>query len=101
MKTKEQLVSLGLTEKKAEEVMLLESRMLERAIAFQFRKKDGSIRNAVGTLCRSLMKQQDGSLWKPKTDAPARENPNLVNYFDMDEKSWRCFVVGNLIAVEG
>ena len=34
MKTKEQLVSIGLTEIKADEVMLLESEMLKRAVKF-------------------------------------------------------------------
>lgn len=98
MKTKEQLVSLGLTNMKADEIMLLESKMMETAICFQYRKKDGSVRNAVGTLCRSLMKLPDGSLWKPKGDATP-ESAEWVRYFDMDQKGWRQFSVFQLIAV--
>lgn len=98
MKTKEQLVELGLTDMKADEVMLLESKMLETAITFQYRKKDGSLRNAVGTLCQSLMKLPDGSLWKPKGE-PTPEPAEYVRYFDMDQKGWRQFSVFNLVAV--
>ena len=100
MKTKEQLVNLGLTEAKADEVMLLESKMLECAVAFQFRKKDGTIRNAIGTLCRSLMKLADNTMWEPK----GAEKPcpaGIVRFFDCDKKEWRSFQVGSLIAVEG
>lgn len=39
MKTKDQLVSIGLTEMKADEVMMLESKMLEQAVKFQYRKE--------------------------------------------------------------
>ena len=100
MKTKEQLVSLGLTEAKAEEIMLLENLMLEHAICFQFRKKDGTIRNAVGTLCRSLMTLADNTLWSPKGD-PKPDNPAVVKYFDCDKREWRSFQVVNYICMEG
>lgn len=100
MKTKDQLVSLGLTEMKADEVMYLEQKMLEGAVAFQFKKKDGTVRNAVGTLCRRLMKLADNTFWEPK--GPAKpECPSIVKYFDCDKKEWRSFSVTSLIAVEG
>lgn len=99
MKTKDQLINLGLSDAKADEVMLLESEMLDRAVAFQYRKKDGTIRNAIGTLCRSLMKLADNTLWEPKGE-PKPENPALMLYFDCDAKSWRSFQVANLVAVE-
>ena len=44
MKKKEELVTFGLTEKQADEVMLLESRMMEEAVKFRFVKKDGTVR---------------------------------------------------------
>lgn len=100
MKTKDQLINLGLTEAKADEVMLLESKMLERAVAFQFKKKDGTIRNAVGTLCRRLMKLSDGTFWQPKGEAKP-EPVSVIRYFDCDKGDWRCFSVDSLIAVEG
>lgn len=100
MKTKEQLVSLGLTEMKADEVMLLESEMLKRAVKFSFTKKDGSLREAVGTLDREKMVQEDGTLWEPKGEAKP-ESPALVKFWDLVAHSWRCFTVANLVTVEG
>ena len=98
MKTKEQLINLGLTEAKTSEVMLLESKMLECAMTFQYRKKDGTIRNAVGTLSRSLMRLEDGTLWEPKGEAKPIA-PQWFRYFDLDAKGWRQFDVAQLIAV--
>ena len=46
MKKKEELVTFGLTEKQADEVMLLESRMMEEAVKLRFVKKDGTVREA-------------------------------------------------------
>lgn len=100
MKTKEQLVSLGLTEIKADEVMLLESEMLKRAVKFQFRKKDGSIRDAVGTRKRELMVQEDGNVWEP-VGAQKPECPTTLGFWDLEKKAWRCLIVSNLVAVEG
>lgn len=100
MKTKEQLVSLGLTEIKADEVMLLESKMLEQAVKFQFRKKDGSIRDAVGTRKRELMVQEDGKVWEP-VGAQKPECPTTLGFWDLEKKAWRCLIVSNLVAVEG
>lgn len=98
MKTKEQLVSLGLEEFKADEVMLLESKMLETAVRFQFVKKDGSLREAVGTLKRDKMVQADGSVWEPVGEARP-EVPTLVKYWDCEKCAWRSFNVFNLVAV--
>lgn len=94
------MVSLGLTEMKADEVMLLQSKMLETAVRFQFRKKDNSIREAVGTLNRDKMVQADGSLWEPIGEARP-DVPTLVKYWDCEKFSWRSFNVFNLVAVEG
>lgn len=100
MKTKEQLVSLGLTEIKADEVMLLESKMLEQAVKFQFKKKDGSIRDAIGTRKRELMVQEDGKVWEP-VGAQKPECPTTLGFWDLEKKAWRCLIVSNLVAVEG
>lgn len=100
MKERNELVSLGLTEMKADEVMLLESKMLETAVRFQFKKKDGSLREAVGTLNRDKMVQQDGSLWEPIGEARP-DVPTLVKYWDLTVQSWRSFNVFNLVSVEG
>ena len=94
------MVKLGLSEMKADEVMMLESKMLEQAVRFQFKKKDGSLREAVGTLKREKMVQPDGTLWEPVGEARP-EVPTLVKYWDLTVQSWRSFNVFNLVAVEG
>ena len=100
MKTKEQLVSIGLTEIKADEVMLLESEMLKRAVRFRFIKKDGTTREAEGTLVREKMDLGDGTLWEP-VGKGLPEKPEYVRYWDLQSMGWRQFNVFNLIAVEG
>ncbi len=100
MKTKDQLVTLGLSEKQADDVMLLESKMLETAVRFQFKKKDGSLREAVGTLKREKMVQADGSVWEPVGEARP-DVPTLVKFWDLTVQGWRSFNVFNLVAVEG
>lgn len=100
MKTKEQLVSLGLTEIKADEVMLLESEMLKRAVKFSYKKKDGTTREAEGTLVRSKMDLGDGTLWEPVGNG-LPEKPEWVRYWDLKSMGWRQFSIFNLVAVEG
>lgn len=94
------MVKLGLTEKQADEVMMLESKMLEQAVKFQYRKKDGTIRDAEGTLDRSKMDLGDGTLWEPVGNG-LPEKPEWVRYWDLKSMGWRQFSIFNLIAVEG
>lgn len=98
MKTKDQLINLGLSDAKADEVMLLESKMLDYAVCFQYVKKDGSVRNACGTLCRSLMKMADNTFWEPKGE-PKKENPAILSYFDIAVQNWRSFQVVNFLRI--
>lgn len=100
MKTKEELINLGLDGYKADEIMLLQEKMLDRAVAFQFKKKDGTIRNAIGTLCRNLMVLADNTLWEPKGESKP-EPASVIRYFDCDKAQWRCFSCVDYIAMEG
>jgi len=100
MKTREDLVNLGIDGFKADEIMLLQEKMLEQAVKFQFKKKDGSIRDAVGTLRLDLMKQEDGTLWQPKGDAKP-EPASIIRYFDLEKLMWRSFTCVDFIAMEG
>lgn len=99
MKTQQELISVGIEKNKAYEIMILESRMMEEAVKFQFKKKDGTIRVAIGTLKRDLMKLADGSLWEPKGPAKA-ENPALLNFFDMEAQGWRCMMCANFVGMD-
>lgn len=98
MKTRDQLVNLGVEGVKADEIMLLQEKMLEQAVKFQFRKKDGTIRDAVGTLRRELMVQEDGTIWEPKGEAKP-EPATIIRFFDCVKGLWRCFTVTEFIGL--
>lgn len=101
MKTKEQLVQLGLKDFKADEIMFLEEKMLDQAVRFCFKKKDGTIRDANGTRKRELMVQEDGKRYEFKT-AGRPECPTTLGYWDLDKKMWRSFTLTSFIGlVEG
>ena len=58
----------------------------EGIVEFEFIKKDGSVRQAKGTLLAEYLPA-------PNSDAPARtKNDNVMVYFDMEKKSFRSFV---------
>lgn len=68
----------------------LESAMMEEAVKFSYRKKDGTEREAVGTLNRALMVKADGTTWEPVGEAKPK-NPNRFDYWDLAAQAWRCF----------
>lgn len=98
MKTRDQLVSLGIEGFKADEIMLLQEKMLEQAVRFQFKKKDGTIRDAVGTLNLDLMVQEDGKKYEFKTSGKP-ECPTTMGYWDLEKKMWRSFVLTQFIGL--
>ena len=63
--------------------------MLHNGIVnFEFVKKDGTIRQAKGTLVAEHLPAP-----KANSDAPARKtNENVLVYFDMEKQSFRSFV---------
>ena len=68
--------------------------MLHRGIVeFEFVKKDGSIRQAKGTLVAEHLPAP-----KADSDAPARKtNENVLVYFDMEKQSFRSFVKSSFL----
>lgn len=57
-------------------------------VEFEFIKKDGSVRQAKGTLLAEYLPA-------PKADSEGttrKTNENVMVYFDMDKKSFRSFV---------
>lgn len=65
--------------------------LTERVVRFSFRKNDGSIREAVGTLMRSML---------PPTSGEGKPTPShLQLYYDVEKKSWRSFKKENLISI--
>ena len=63
----------------------------EGIVEFEFIKKDGSVRQAKGT----LLSEQ---LPAPKADAtPRKKNDDVLVYFDLDKKSFRSFVKASFV----
>lgn len=66
--------------------------MLRRGIVeFEFIKKDGSVRQAKGTLVAEHLPAPKGDSKSHKT------NENVMVYFDMDKKSFRSFLKSSFV----
>ena len=61
----------------------------EGIVTFSYYKKDGSIREAKGTLNELLIPADK----KPKGTGTAAPNYEAVAYFDLDKQEWRSFSV--------
>jgi hypothetical protein len=65
----------------------------EGVVEFEFIKKDGSVRQATGTLVAE-------HLPAPKADSDGttrKSNDNVLVYFDMEKKSFRSFVKSSFV----
>ena len=62
-------------------------------VKFKYKKKDGSIREAVGTTNFDLVPEEH----QPKL-ADARAAEGLVKYYDTEKNGWRSAVEENLIS---
>ena len=68
-------------------------------VAFQYRKLDGTLRQARGTLCRDCSPEYDEALRRiaernAENEKGAQENPlDTVTYWDMDKRGWRTFLI--------
>ena len=65
--------------------------MKSRIVRFYFRKVDGSVREAWGTLSESIVPETSGSNRK--------QNDTCQVYFDTEKQDWRCFKKANLLSV--
>lgn len=68
----------------------LKVKMHTGIVRFYFRKVDGTIREAWGTLASNLIPETKG------TDR--RNNPTIQTYFDTEKGEWRSYKTANLIA---
>lgn len=64
----------------------LKQMLHEGIVSFEFIKKDGSVRQAKGTLLAEHLPPLKES------DKSRKPNENVVVYFDMEKQSWRSFV---------
>ena len=65
---------------------------------FIFKKKDGSRREAIGTLCFDLIPVEDTQF---KSEQPSEERDDQVTYYDLEKMAWRCCKTENLLEIEG
>ena len=58
-------------------------------VTFSYWKKDGSIREAHGTLCPDLIPESQ----HPKSNPSIHHsiNPSIINYYDLSRQAWRSF----------
>lgn len=70
----------------------LKSEMKKRIVKFYFKKVDGSIREAYGTLNEKLMPAVTGNDKRAKNDT-------VQTYFDTERGEFRCFKKANLMSI--
>ena len=67
----------------------LHAKMQGGIVKFYYRKVDGSLREAYGTLKSELV---------PETKETGRKAPDTCQtYYDTERQAWRCFKVANLV----
>lgn len=69
----------------------LRSMLSNRIVEFYFKKTDGTLRQAFGTLKEGLIGEIKGTGRKP--------NDNLQLYWDTEKEEYRCFKKCNLIKI--
>lgn len=70
----------------------LKSEMKKRIVKFYFKKVDGSVREAYGTLNEKLMPAVTGTDKRTKNDT-------VQTYFDTERGEFRCFKKANLLSI--
>jgi len=69
--------------KKSLSARALKSKLRRGPFRFSFEKKDGTIREAYGTLKMELIPMDN----HPKTDRPS--SPKIVTFYDLEKGAWR------------
>ena len=65
---------------------------------FWFRKSDGSLRSAYGTLVMDIIEKHNGKLeGEKRKDRPFN---GTVSYFDLERDGWRCFKADSIQEID-
>lgn len=64
---------------------------------FVFKKKDGSRREAVGTLNFDIIPAEDTQF---KSEEQREERTDQVTYYDLEKMAWRCCKIENILSIE-
>jgi len=74
-------------------IIELKEMLCKGQVKFQYKKNDGSVRTAVGTLKSSLItKKPSGGVCNPR-------EAGYTPYFDIEKDWWRCFAESKFIGV--
>lgn len=84
--------------KSTEAAAALREKLQQGETHFVFKKKDGSRREAVGTLNFDLIPSEDTQF---KSDEPREERDDQVTYYDLEKMAWRCCKTENILEIEG
>ena len=71
----------------------LHDMLCKGAVKFQYTKKDGSVRTAVGTLKSSLIAR------KPAGGENKVKGAGYTTYYDLEKDAFRCFAESKLLGV--
>ena len=77
-------MSLADAMRQAWRIFKLKTAMRKRIVKFQFRKLDGTIRDAIGTLTDDALSTLVGSQYY-------NPSPKVVAYYDCEKGAWRSF----------
>lgn len=82
-------------EKRSKDLARLKRLLKNGVVEFSYKKKDGSLRNAKGTLKDELL---------PETDKDDERKRNLSKdcfyYFDLKKDDYRCFLRDNFVEIK-
>lgn len=85
--------------KKSEVADVLRSKLHEGETRFVFIKKDGTRREAVGTLNLDLVPESDKQF---KTEQGTKEERiDQTSYYDLEKSAWRCCKYTSVVEIEG
>ena len=83
--------------KSSEAAAALREKLQQGKTSFVFKKKDGSRRQAVGTLSFDIIPVEDTQF---KSDEPREERQDQVTYYDLEKMAWRCCKTENILSIE-
>lgn len=83
--------------KSTEAAAALREKLQQGETHFVFKKKDGSKRNAIGTLNFDLIPTDDTQF---KSEQPREERDDQVTYYDLEKMAWRCCKTENILEID-
>ena len=89
-------------EKNIEQISVneLKSKMAHDCVAFFYKKADGSLRRALGTLCFDFIRREGAEPASKVERRSSWRSPGVVSYYDLERRAWRSFSPGRLVGLD-